>query len=243
MEGMEISRGHALVKSAFGTLEAPAAISEDIAGARVPVWKRTLDIMCLLLAMPTILPLMLLIAAVIKIVSPGPVFFKQERIGFLGRPFMCLKFRTMRVNADTKVHQNHLKDLIKCDTPMTKMDSKGDSRLIPLGWLLRSSGLDELPQLINVFRGDMSLVGPRPCTPYEFEQFQPWHKQRLRALPGLTGLWQVSGKNKTTFTEMINLDIYYAQHCSFFFDIRIMLRTFPVLFSQIQETQSQKTRS
>src|SRR5688572_10197230 len=126
----------------------------------VPYWKRVLDIGCLLLALPTLLPLMLLIAALIKIVSPGPVFFRQERIGFMGRRFKILKFRSMRVNAEVNSHQNHLKDLISSNTPMTKMDSKGDPRVIPLGSLLRSSGLDELPQLINVLKGEMSLVGP-----------------------------------------------------------------------------------
>jgi exopolysaccharide production protein ExoY len=122
--------------------------------------------------------------------------------------------------------------------PMTKMDVKGDPRIIPFGSILRSSGLDELPQLINVLKGEMSLVGPRPCTEYEFEQFQPWHKQRFRALPGLTGLWQVSGKNKTTFNEMINLDIYYANHATFWFDLKIMCKTIPVLFGQVKEMQS-----
>lgn len=207
---------------------------------RGPVWKRSLDLTCLMIATPTILPLMLLLAAIIKIVSPGPVFFRQERIGYKGRSFMCLKFRTMKVNADTKLHQSHLKDLIKSDTPMTKMDSKGDPRLIPFGHLLRSSGLDELPQLINVLRGEMSLVGPRPCTRYEFEQFEPWHKERFKALPGLTGLWQVSGKNKTTFTEMIQLDIRYAKGASAWLDLFIMFKTFPVLFSQLQESKKNK---
>lgn len=209
--------------------------------AKSPFWKRCLDISCLLLAAPTVLPLMLIISGFIKIVSPGPIFFKQERIGLRGKKFLCLKFRSMKVNADTKVHQSHLKDLIHSNIPMTKMDSKGDARLIPFGNLLRSSGLDELPQLINVLRGEMSLVGPRPCTPYEFEQYEGWHKERFRAVPGLTGLWQVSGKNKTTFNEMILLDIQYAEHASAWMDIKIMLKTFPVLFSQIQESRTRNT--
>jgi lipopolysaccharide/colanic/teichoic acid biosynthesis glycosyltransferase len=141
----------------------------------------------------------------------------------------------MQVNAETQTHQNHLKELIQSNTPMVKMDTKGDPRVIKFGGILRSSGLDELPQLINVFRGEMSLVGPRPCTPFEYEQFQPWHKQRFRALPGLTGLWQVSGKNKTAFGEMIKLDIRYANECSLWLDIKIMFLTFPVLLGQIKE--------
>lgn len=214
----------------------------EIPLAKVPVAKRALDLFCLFLALPTLFPLMLGIAALIKIVSPGPVFFMQDRIGFMGRRFRIFKFRTMRVNAETSTHQNHFKDLIKSDQPMTKLDAKGDPRIIPCGRLLRSSGLDELPQLINVFRGEMSLVGPRPSTTAEYEQFQPWHKQRCRALPGLTGLWQVSGKNKTTFSEMINLDIQYANNWSVGLDIKIMARTLPVLIGQVKEQKTCKPR-
>ena len=107
--------------------------------------------------------------------------------------------------------------------------------MIRFGSVLRSSGLDELPQLINVLKGEMSLVGPRPCTPYEYEQFQPWHKQRFRALPGLTGLWQVSGKNRTTFNEMIELDIRYATDWSLWLDVKIIALTVPVLLCQVKE--------
>jgi len=215
----------------------------DIPVAKVPLMKRVLDISCLLLALPTLLPLFAGIALLIKIVSPGPVFFTQDRIGFMGRRFRILKFRTMKANAETQTHQSHLKDLINSEKPMTKLDSKGDPRVIKFGAILRSSGLDELPQLINVFRGEMSLVGPRPCTQPEYEQFQPWHKQRFRALPGLTGLWQVSGKNKTTFSEMINLDIRYANEWSLWLDIKIMFLTFPVLLGQIKEQkQPQQTK-
>ena len=225
------------VVSARPSSEAGARSFREMTG-KVPLWKRTLDITCLLVALPTVLPLMLCIAAFIKIVSPGPVFFRQRRIGFLGQPFDCMKFRSMEVNADTQVHSTHVEDLIKSDRPMTKLDNSGDKRLIKLGWFLRATGLDELPQLINVLKGEMSLVGPRPCTPSEFALFQAWQRERCRTLPGLTGLWQVSGKNKTTFTEMIKLDIYYAQHSSIWLDLKIMLMTFPVLFSQVQETQT-----
>lgn len=209
---------------------------------RVPVTKRILDLACLLLAFPTLLPLFLVIAGLIKLVSPGPIFFRQERVGFMGRKFQIYKFRTMKVNAETQTHQNHLKGLINSNEPMVKMDAKGDPRLIKFGGILRSSGLDELPQLINVLFGEMSLVGPRPCTHYEFEQFQPWHKQRFRALPGLTGLWQVSGKNKTTFNEMISLDIRYANERTIWMDLKIMFRTFPVLLGQIKEQNKPQTK-
>jgi lipopolysaccharide/colanic/teichoic acid biosynthesis glycosyltransferase len=216
--------------------------SREAAEARAPIWKRILDISFLLLAAPTVAPLMLFITAFIKLVSPGPVFFRQERIGFGGKKFLCLKFRSMKVNADTRLHQDHLKDLIKSDVPMVKMDIKGDPRLIPFGAFLRSSGLDELPQLINVLIGDMSLVGPRPCTPYEYDHYEEPQKARFAALPGITGLWQVSGKNKTTFSEMVNLDIQYARTASIWLDIKIMLKTFPVLLRQIRESRNPQTR-
>jgi len=182
-----------------------------------------------------LVPLSAAIAVVIKCVSRGPVLFRQERIGLKGKPFICLKFRTMRVNAPTTTHQAYLETLMKSDQPMTKMDSQGDSRLIPFGSVLRSTGLDELPQLINVLRGEMSIVGPRPCVRYEYDSYEAWQKQRFNSLPGLTGLWQVSGKNKTTFEQMIRMDIRYAETRSLGLDLAIMLKTLPVLISQAAE--------
>ena len=156
----------------------------------------------------------------VRIVSKGPVLFRQERVGYLGQRFMCFKFRTMFVNSDTNVHQGHLDQLMDSDAPLIKMDSKGDPRIIPFGKLLRATGLDELPQLLNVLRGEMSLVGPRPCLPYEYNKYQRWQKERFNTLPGLTGLWQVGGKNKTTFTEMICLDIRYARTRTLWLDLK-----------------------
>jgi hypothetical protein len=141
----------------------------------------------------------------------------------------------MECDAGVAVHENYYHHLMRSDLPMTKMDLMGDPRLIPFGSVLRSTGLDELPQLLNVLRGEMSLVGPRPCTPFEYDNYLPWHKKRFNSCPGITGLWQVSGKNKTTFTEMINLDIRYAQQQSFKLDFCIMLRTLPTLVSQLKE--------
>jgi lipopolysaccharide/colanic/teichoic acid biosynthesis glycosyltransferase len=117
-----------------------------------------------------------------------------------------------------------------------KLDSRGDSRLIPAAWLLRASGLDELPQLINVLRGEMSLVGPRPCLSAEFEQCVPWQRRRCDARPGLTGLWQVSGKNRTTFEQMIGLDIKYAHECSLWLDLKIIILTVPCLLVQVRDS-------
>lgn len=202
---------------------------------QIPVWKRILDTLCIICLLPLLLPLMLLIAGMIKVISAGPVFFRQQRIGFLGQRFMCLKFRTMIVNADTAVHQGYLNQLMSSNEPMTKMDAKGDPRLIRFGALLRSSGLDELPQVFNVLRGEMSLVGPRPCLPYEHEKYLPRHKKRYETLPGLTGFWQVNGKNKTTFREMIAMDLWYAKNKSVAVDLWIILKTVPALFIQIQE--------
>lgn len=203
----------------------------------IPLWKRALDVFFIVAAAPAWMPLGLLIAGVIKIISPGPVFFRQQRVGYLGRQFGCLKFRTMVVNADTSVHQGHLEDLMKSNRPMTKLDKAGDSRLIPGGLFLRTLGLDELPQLLNVLKGDMSLVGPRPCLPYEYEKYLPRHRERCRTLPGLTGLWQTSGKNRTTFEEMIDLDIHYARHKSLFMDLKIIAMTIPALLAQARDVR------
>ena len=209
----------------------------------LPAWKRALDIGCVLFALPVLAPLVLIISFWIKISSPGPVLFCQERVGYRGSRFTCLKFRSMKIGADNGVHKNYLQELIHSETPMTKMDSRGDTRLIPLGAWLRSTGLDEMPQLVNVLRGEMSMVGPRPCIPYESENYLPWQRERFDTLPGLTGLWQVCGKNKTTFNEMINLDIAYARNKSLRLDIKIILKTIPALIAQVRETRaSRKTQ-
>jgi len=207
----------------------------------LPRWKRLLDICCILGMIPILLPMMVLTAIAIKIVSSGPVFYRQQRVGHFGRPFVCWKFRTMRMNADPGVHQRHLNQLITSELPMTKMDLLGDPRLIPLGSLLRATGLDELPQLFNVLRGEMSLVGPRPCLPYEYEMYLPWQKQRFDTLPGLTGLWQVSGKNNTTFNEMVRLDISYARNKSLWLDLKIMSKTAYALIVQVKEARGARS--
>jgi lipopolysaccharide/colanic/teichoic acid biosynthesis glycosyltransferase len=203
----------------------------------VPGWKRFLDVGVTLSAVPFVLPLMVAVAIMVRIVSKGPILFRQERVGYLGRRFMCLKFRTMFVNADTTAHQGHLSNLIDSDTPLVKMDAKGDPRIIPFGKLLRATGLDELPQLVNVLRGEMSLVGPRPCLPYEYDKYQRWQKERFNTLPGLTGLWQVGGKNKTTFTEMTRFDIRYARTKTLWLDLKILLKTLPAVVAQVLESR------
>ncbi|HTS18590.1 MAG TPA: sugar transferase [Verrucomicrobiae bacterium] len=205
---------------------------------QIPVWKRVLDLVCILAALPFLVPVMLIIAAIIKVGSPGPVLFRQQRVGARGRLFTCLKFRTMTTNADTAIHEVYCQRLIDSDLPMVKIDARGDRRLIPIGRPLRACGLDELPQIINVLRGEMSLVGPRPCLPCEYEKHLPGQKERFNTLPGLTGLWQVSGKNTTTFNEMIRLDLQYNQEKSFWLDMKIMIRTIPALIVQVRQMRS-----
>jgi lipopolysaccharide/colanic/teichoic acid biosynthesis glycosyltransferase len=211
--------------------------------SKIPLWKRSLDLSFIILSLPLHLVLGLLIALIIRLVSPGPVLFRQARVGHLGRPFMLLKFRTMHVGSDTLVHRGHLNQLLTSNQPMVKMDSHGDRRIIPLGLLLRASGLDELPQLINVFKGEMSLVGPRPCMPYEIKMYQPWQKERFNSLPGLTGLWQVSGKNNTTFLQMIQMDIDYGHRKSLWLDLGIIVRTIPALLVQMREIWQRRNQA
>ena len=210
--------------------------------ARVPRWKRMLDIIIASLAILALSPLLLLIAVAIKVVSPGPVLFRQKRIGLLGQPYTCWKFRSMRPHADQSQHQTHVTELMHNEVPLTKLDQgEGDNRLIPFGRAFRASGLDELPQLFNVLSGEMSLVGPRPCMPYEYDEFCSWQRDRCMTPPGLTGLWQVSGKNKTTFAQMMRLDIRYIHHRSLPRDLWMMLRTPLVVFSQLGDCSHRVT--
>src|SRR5579862_3535386 len=206
----------------------------------LPRWKRILDMAAILVALPVLLPLAVVIGVIIRAASSGPILFKQERVGYRGRRFMCLKFRTMFCGAETTTHQGHLQQLMDSNLPMIKMDAKGDSRIIPFGRLLRSSGLDELPQLLNVLKGEMSLVGPRPCLAYEAAKYLPWQMERFNAVPGLTGLWQVSGKNRTTFTRMIQLDIEYARTKCLALDVKIIFKTIPALLLQMWDTRLQR---
>ena len=144
----------------------------------------------------------------------------------------------MKVSAETQSHERHLEELIRVNRPMTKLDAIGDPRLAPFGRILRASGLDELPQIFNVLCGEMSLVGPRPCLPNEFAHYQPWQRERVNGLPGLTGYWQVNGKNKTTFNEMIAMDLFYLKNLSFLLDLKIILKTCAVMAGQLFESRS-----
>ena len=206
---------------------------------KIPIWKRLMDIIGSLGALIIFSPLFILIAAVIKIVSPGPIFFYQERVGYGGKKFTFFKFRTMDVNYDTSAHRQYYCNLIKGNdndcSPMAKLD-EDNPQIIPFGKLLRKTYLDELPQLINVLRGEMSLVGPRPPIPYEVAEYIKWHNGRFDALPGMTGLWQVSGKNKLEFKEMVRLDINYSRNLSFLNDLKILLLTPLAILSELSES-------
>lgn len=205
--------------------------SDDVE-AGLPLWKRVLDVTAILLSLPVTLTVSIPLAIYIKLVSPGPIFFRQERVGFRCRKFMLFKFRSMHCGADTVVHDKHLKQLMGTEKPMQKMDG-ADPRVIPFGKWIRASGMDELPQLLNVLRGEMSLVGPRPCTTFEFQNYETWQKERFAAVPGLTGLWQVCGKNRTTFRQMVQMDIAYSKHKCLSLDLSIIVRTVPTLVVQL----------
>jgi exopolysaccharide production protein ExoY len=204
---------------------------------RVPRWKRLIDLTAIFVSSPLWLSVFAVVALWIKLVSRGPLFFCQERLGYRGRPFTIFKFRTMEVNVETKTHEQYLEHLINADCPMTKLDSSGDPRIISGGRILRATGLDELPQLFNVLRKEMSLVGPRPCTPSEARCYKDWQHDRFNALPGLTGYWQVNGKNKTTFSQMVEMDIYYTRNASFWLDLMILVRTVPAILGQVIESR------
>ena len=176
-------------------------------------------------------PLFIFFCISIKLHSPGPVFYTQERVGKNGRLFRIIKFRSMRVNADTNFHKEYMQRVIQHNVSPAELGKKSlkldaaDPRITGLGKVLRTSGLDELPQLINVLKGEMSIVGPRPPIPYEVEIYEAWHKQRLDVLPGITGLWQVTAHNLVPFDEMVKIDIDYIRRANLWLDLKIMLLT------------------
>ena len=189
------------------------------------VLKRAVDVALATLALTVGAPLIALIALAIKLDSPGPVIFRQIRVGKDGRQFVCYKFRSMYQDAEQRLAA--LRKLNQADGPLFKM--RDDPRRTRVGGFLRRTSLDELPQVFNILRGDMSWVGPRPAVPQEVAEYEDWHRQRLLVTPGLTGLWQVSGRSNLPFDEMVLLDLYYAEHWSLWLDLKIMLRTVPAV--------------
>jgi lipopolysaccharide/colanic/teichoic acid biosynthesis glycosyltransferase len=180
-------------------------------------------------------PCFIIIPLLIKLTSPGPVIFKQERMGLFGKRFQFLKFRSMSVENDDTIHKKYVQNLIKNDGNGSKKDNgdgeevykiKDDPRITMIGKILRRTSLDELPQFFNVLRGDMSLVGPRPPIPYELENYQLWHRRRIAEIkPGITGIWQVYGRSKTTFDEMVRMDLEYIKKWNPMMDIKLLLKT------------------
>ncbi len=200
--------------------------------------KRFVDLVGASLALMIVSPVMLLVAAVVKLDSKGPVFFRQDRIGAAGRRFRVWKFRTMRDGASSEAHRALVLQMQNGDEQTTaRTNSQGDQvfklvgdvRVTRVGRLLRRTSLDELPQLFNVLRGEMSLVGPRPPLDYEFEAYDHWQFDRLQVRPGITGLWQVSGRNLLSYRRMCELDVQYVRNWSLWLDVRIMLKTIPVV--------------
>jgi exopolysaccharide biosynthesis polyprenyl glycosylphosphotransferase len=205
--------------------------------ARWPqVSKRCMDVAVSLIALILAGPVILLAMLFIKLDSPGPVFFVQKRVGLNGRTFRMLKLRSMRTDADPRIHRQYLRQLIKLGAA-TEVDAGGkpvyklvnDPRITRVGKVIRKTSIDELPQFINVLRGEMSMVGPRPPLKYEVDEYEEWHFKRLNIRPGITGLWQVSGRSRLSYEQMIQLDIAYVENWSLWTDIKILFKTIPVL--------------
>ncbi|MEO6656088.1 MAG: sugar transferase [Pyrinomonadaceae bacterium] len=202
------------------------------------VVKRLFDLVISALALILIAPFWLILALLIKLNSRGRVLFRQERVGMDGRKFLCYKFRTMRDNSDPDVHREIYRKNIKGQFEANVGDEKepvfgkvkNDPRVTGMGKWLRRLSLDELPQLINVVKGDMSIVGPRPPIPYEVAEYDSWHRRRLGVKPGITGLSQVSGRNRLPFEDMVRVDLFYIENWSFLLDLKIIIRTLPAVF-------------
>ena len=219
--------GEAEASSPLPTMDAPWSMRRQA----YTVMKRALDILGSFVLLALLLPLFAVIALLVKLTSPGPVLFRQVRIGYKGKPFTMLKFRTMRINVDHAVHLEFVTNFIKASGAQkasagTFFKIAKDPRVTSIGRFLRKTSFDELPQFWNVLIGDMSLVGPRPPLQYEVDQYAAWHRRRVfEAKPGVTGLWQVTGRSRTTFDEMVRLDLQYAKTCSITTDVKILLAT------------------
>ena len=214
---------------------APSSLRKNTSSLGV---KRAIDIIGSTALLILASPLMLITALAVKLTSPGPVIFRQMRIGREGKHFPFYKFRSMRCDNDDAIHREYVKNLIQgrhdqinegdADKPVYKLRS--DTRITAVGRIIRRTSIDELPQLFNVLKGEMSLVGPRPPIPYEIENYQSWHMRRLQEIrPGITGLWQVEGRSKTTFDEMVRLDLRYIRNWSLWLDIKILFKTVKVV--------------
>ena len=189
-------------------------------------FKRAIDVVCSLAGLLVLSPVLIIVSILIKLESDGPIIFSQDRIGYRGQKFKMYKFRSMVVNAEEL--KKKLAEQNEMSGPMFKM--KNDPRVTKVGKFIRKTSIDELPQLINILKGEMSLVGPRPSLPKEVREFEPWMMERLEVKPGLTCYWQVSGRNDIDFEDWMKLDIRYVRERSFWLDIKLIFKTFFVLF-------------
>ncbi len=233
------SNGTTLAMSAVNDLFFVHDVFENFKPRIKKLLKRLVDLTVSIIALILLSPVLLIISILLKKTSSGPILFKQQRVGYRGKIFQFLKFRSMRTDCDCKAHEEYVKKLIQGrhedinngseDSPYYKITN--DSRITKLGHFLRKTSLDELPQLWNVIKGEMSIVGPRPPIPYEVKEYQSWHRRRIAEVkPGITGWWQVNGRNRTGFNQMVRLDIYYAENWSLSLDLKIIFRTFKAVF-------------
>jgi exopolysaccharide biosynthesis polyprenyl glycosylphosphotransferase len=230
------------VRLAPSTMEILIQRAEFVPGQSVPLFelgppvfegidfalKRAFDIVGSTLLLVLLSPLLLAITLAVRLTSRGPILFHSTRRGIGQRPFACLKFRTMHTDAEQS--QADLEELNEASGALFKI--RNDPRLTPVGRLLRRFSLDELPQLINVLRGEMSLVGPRPLPERDYEMLADWHRKRYLVLPGITGLWQVSGRSELDFDELVHLDFIYLEHWSLALDLTILLKTIPAVITR-----------
>ena len=230
------------VRIAPSTMEILVQRGEFVPGASVPLFelrppvfdgvdyfvKRTFDLVVSALLLIVLSPFLAAIAAIVRFTSRGPIIYRSYRPGIGGETFACLKFRTMHTDADQR--QADLESLNEASGPLFKI--RRDPRLTPVGRFLRRYSIDELPQLVNVLRGQMSLVGPRPLPQRDFDQLDDWHKKRYLVLPGITGLWQISGRSELDFDDLVRLDFLYLERWSVGLDLAIMLKTIPAVFSR-----------
>ncbi len=230
-----VAQSMALTVEMVGAIPLIGPPGSNIEGLNCMV-KRGFDIVVATLMIVAVSPLLLLAAIVIRLFDKGPLLFRQTRVGIHGKPFELLKFRTMRTECSDAIHREYVKGWIQRD-PAERSEANGaevyklgsDARVTRIGHWLRRFSIDELPQLLNVLYGNMSLIGPRPAMPYELELYEEWHRHRLDAPPGITGLWQVSGRNRLSFEEMVQLDIEYIEDWSLVGDMGILLRTLPAM--------------
>ncbi len=218
----------------YGSIPVISVFQSEISPKK-EMYKRVFDVIIASSLLLLLLPILIVVAALVTFTSPGPLLFKQLRVGKNGQKFKLYKFRSMSLGAENDIERERqmaafIKDKKKFDpNSVTSTKIVNSTRVTPIGKWLRLLSLDELPQLLNVIKGEMSLVGPRPCLPYEWNQYEEWHKRRLSVLPGLTGMWQVSGRSVVGFEDMVILDLHYIQNASLMLDLRVIMKTIPVV--------------